>query len=229
MVDSPTPIIIIGRFLKKLRAKHAILKRAPWGGASRRISMYQRKDHFYKKAKEEGYASRAVYKLIEVQKKYRILKKGDQVLELGSAPGGWFKILAKEIGPKGHVVGIDRLPLKIPLPSNALFIQQDIEEPLKLEQTFDVILSDLSPDLSGIIFRDTYQSHELAKKVLSIAQKHLKQGGHLVIKIFPGKETVSLKQQLKQFFEELKTFRPEATRKTSSEIYFIALKKKAAI
>ena len=184
--------------------------------------MFERKDHFYKKAKKEGFASRAVYKLFEIQKKYRLLKKGDKVLDLGAAPGGWLEIAAKEVGGKGHVVGIDRLPLKIGLPSNATFIQQNIEEEFPKKMEFDVVLSDLSPDLTGIVFKDTYQSYELTKIVWGIAQKYLKENGNLVIKIFPGEEINKLKAEMRRFFKMLKIFVPEATRKTSSEIYLVA-------
>lgn len=184
--------------------------------------MFDRKDHFYKKAKKEGFASRAVYKLQEIQKKYRILKSGNRVLDLGAAPGGWMEITAKEIGPRGHVTGIDRLPLKIHLPPNATFLQQTVEADLKLEKSFDTILSDLSPDLTGITFRDSYQSYALAKLVWQIAQKHLKAKGNLVIKIFPGEETKMLQTELKKSFTKMQIFIPEATRKTSSEIYLVA-------
>ncbi len=191
--------------------------------------MYQRKDHYYKKAKKEGLASRAVYKLKEIQKKYRLIKKGDRVLELGCAPGGWFEEIAQEIGPKGELIGIDRLPLKIKLPPNAVFIQKNIEEGLSLDKNVDVLLSDLSPDLSGIPFRDTYRSYELALLVLCLTEKFLKGGGNLVLKIFPGEEAKKLQDKIKKSFESFKIFVPEATRKASSEVYWIGLKKRKGI
>lgn len=185
--------------------------------------MYERKDHFYKKAKKEGFASRAVYKLAEIQKKYRVLKKGGTVLDLGCAPGGWIEIASQEVGPKGKVIGVDRLPLKIKLPPNAIFLQKKMEEISEggLPGSFDTILSDLSPDLSGIAFRDTYQSFELAKLVWEIAKKYLKPGGNLVIKIFPGEETKAFQAELKKSFSKMQIFIPEATRKSSSEVYLI--------
>lgn len=185
--------------------------------------MYERKDHFYQKAKKEGLASRAAYKLLEIQKKFKIWKSGDSILDLGCAPGGWLQILSKEVGPKGRIVGIDRLPLKIAVPLNVIFIQRDFEEGFDFDASFDAILSDLSPDLSGIPFRDTYRSYELALLVWRQAQKRLKKRGHMVIKMFPGAESEKFKRELKKHFERIATFIPEATRKTSSEIYLIGL------
>jgi len=184
--------------------------------------MYEQKDRFYKKAKEEGFASRAAYKLIEIQKKYRIFRPGNRVLDLGAAPGGWMQVAAQEVGTKGEVVGVDRAPLKIGLPKNASFIQKKIEEIGEDLGLFNVLLSDLSPDLSGISFRDTYQSLELAKLVYQIAQKNLKPGGNLVIKIFPSVEADQFKMAIKKSFEAIRVFVPEATRKTSSEFYLVA-------
>lgn len=185
--------------------------------------MYERKDHFYKKAKKEGFASRAAYKILEIQQKFRIWKKGSLILDLGSAPGGWLQILSKEVGEKGLIVGVDRAPLKINLPDNVRFSQTDIHSPdLTFEQSFDCILSDLSPDLSGIRFRDTYLSFEIASRVFALAKQFLKKNGNLIIKVFPGEEVDRLKSEMKKYFERFATFIPEATRKTSSEVYLVA-------
>lgn len=184
--------------------------------------MYERKDHYYKRAKKEGLASRAAYKLLEIEKKFKIWKKGDQILELGAAPGGWLQILAKAVGPKGLVVAIDLLPLQTATPGNVTFHQKNFLEVSLAEKSFDLILSDLSPNLTGISFKDTYQSFELAKQVWKIAENCLKKGGHLVLKIFPGEESQLLKQELKTAFQTLSTFIPEATRKGSSEVYLVA-------
>lgn len=190
--------------------------------------MYERKDFFYKKAKKEGLASRAAYKILEIQKKYKIFRSGEIILELGAAPGGWLQILSKEVGPKGLIIGVDLLPLKIQTPANVTFYQQDIEDEkfisfLKNQGLlFDGILSDISPNLSGIPFRDTYRSFELAQKVWKTARQCLKRNGKLVIKIFPGEESTALKKELKKDFNQLSTFVPEATRKESSEVYWVA-------
>lgn len=185
--------------------------------------MYERKDYFYQRAKKEGFASRAAYKLLEIQKKYRILKAGDTLLDLGCAPGGWLQVAARIVGPKGKVIGVDRLPLKLGLPANARFIQKNIEEAGSELPEADVIFSDMSPDLSGIAFKDTYQSFELLNTVWKIAQEKLKNGGHLLAKIFPGPEAQMLQNEIKTHFKMLKRSSPRATRKTSSEIYLLAI------
>ncbi len=186
--------------------------------------MFERKDHFYKKAKKEGLASRAAYKILEIEKKFKIWKKGNSILDLGSAPGGWLQILSQEVGPHGFITGIDRSPLKIAPPQNVDFIQKELFDPtLTFDRQFDSILSDLSPDLSGIRFRDTYRSYELAVRVWELAKLFLKKKGNLVIKVFPGEEMELLKKEMKKAFDRLVTFIPEATRKTSSEVYLVAI------
>ena len=188
--------------------------------------MFERKDHFYRKAKKEGHLSRAIYKLEESQKKFKILKRGDAVLELGSAPGGWLQFLAEIVGPQGCIVGVDRLPLAFQPPKQVIFFQKKFEE-IRAEdlptQKFTVILSDLSPDLSGITLTDQQRSFELAHLVWEWTQKFLKPNGHLVLKIFPGEEADRFTRELKKSFQRFIRFVPEATRKSSSEVYFVAL------
>ena len=125
--------------------------------------MYERKDHFYKRAKREGKASRAAYKIEEIQEKYRLIRTGDAILELGAAPGGWMQMLVRWIGPKGLLIGIDRAPLTIHPAGPVVFFQSDCNAPnlaaelkkiLGNKKGFNVIVSDLSPDLTGITFRD---------------------------------------------------------------------------
>ncbi|MBI5300264.1 MAG: RlmE family RNA methyltransferase [Deltaproteobacteria bacterium] len=194
--------------------------------------IYDRKDRYYQKAKKEGLASRAAYKLTEIQSKYKIIRSGSKVLDVGCAPGGWLQSLSKMVGPKGLLVGIDQLPLKIQTSPNTVFLQKNIEEEgLALEfqkilagaDFFDVIVSDISPDLSGIPFRDIYNSYELSLKVWKLANQFLKKGGNFVSKIFPGEETNKLKVEIKKNFKRFVTFIPEATRKTSNEVYLIGL------
>lgn len=186
--------------------------------------MYERKDHFYKKAKKEGLASRAAYKILEIEKKFKIWKKGSSILDLGSAPGGWLQILSQEVGPSGFITGVDRSPLKIAPPKNVDFIQKDVSDPeLTFHQKFDCILSDLSPDLSGIRFRDTYRSYELAMRVWELAKLFLEKKGNLVVKIFPGEENNSLQKEIQKRFQKFQIFVPKATRQASSEIYWIGL------
>lgn len=191
--------------------------------------VYKRKDHYYQKAKEQGLASRAIFKLEEIDRQYRLFDVGGRVIDLGCAPGGWLQYIAKKIGSSGKAVGIDLLKVKAQFPSSVTILQGDATDPkiqseaLKLlEGSADAVVSDLSPNLSGVRFRDNFLSYQLALTVLKVAKQFLKKGGNLVLKIFPGDELPNYKKELLLVFEEIKTFIPDATRKGSSEIYLIA-------
>ncbi len=191
--------------------------------------VYKRKDHYYQKAKEQGLASRAIFKLEEIDRQYRLFDVGGRVIDLGCAPGGWLQYIAKKIGSSGKAVGIDLLKVKAQFPSYVSILQGDATdakiqlEALKLlGGSADAVVSDLSPNLSGVRFRDNFLSYELALTVLKVAKQFLKKGGNLVLKIFPGDELPNYKKELLLAFEEIKTFIPDATRKGSSEIYLIA-------
>lgn len=191
---------------------------------------YERKDHFYKRAKTEGKASRAVYKLAELQRRFQLIKKGDVVLDLGSAPGGWLQEVSPLVGGTGRVIGIDILPLKISPPKSCQFIRGDLSDKASqqkimelAEGKIDVFLSDMSPNISGVAFADAYRSYELAMLALSVCKKLLKPGGNFVVKIFLGDELPQYVSELKKFFSEVRTITPKATRKTSSERYLVAL------
>src|SRR4030095_7859338 len=191
---------------------------------------YDRKDHYYRKAKAEGLASRAVYKLEEMDRRFRLIPQGGKVLDLGCAPGGWLQYAAKKVGPSGEVVGVDLLPMQAALPPQTTVLRGDASDPKiqkecldALKGAADAVLSDMSPNLSGITFRDQALSHQLAMTVLQAAKGMLRPQGSLLLKVFPGEETADLKKQLKQNFQEIKTYIPEATRKGSSEVYLAAL------
>lgn len=191
--------------------------------------VYDRKDHYYKKAKEEGKASRAIYKLEEIDRQFHLLKGGERVIDLGCAPGGWLQYLAKRVGSKGKAVGVDLLEVKASLPEFLTILRGDITDPKVQEECLrvlagpaDLVLSDMSPNLSGIRFRDHYESYQLAMTVLKVARKVLKPGGVMVVKIFPGDELKDYKRELEKSFAEIKTLIPQATRKGSTEIYLIA-------
>ena len=196
--------------------------------------VFVRKDHYYKWAKREGKASRAAYKLEELQERFRLVKEGATVIDLGCAPGGWMQELSKLVGKKGKVIGVDPLPLRISFPKNCVFIKGDAFEYDVLEmikklagKKVDAVLSDMSPNLSGVGFADSYRSFELATRALEFGRKLLKRHGHLVIKIFPGDETAELVEEMEKHFEEVGLHIPKATRKTSSERYLVAMRFKA--
>jgi len=191
---------------------------------------YDRKDHFYRRAKREGKASRAVYKLAELQRRFKLVKRGDAVVDLGCAPGGWLQELSPMVGGDGRVVGIDILPLTMGLPENCTFIEGDINDEGRLAEIeglvrgkVDAIVSDMSPNLSGIAFADAYHSYELAMRALEVADRMLKHGGNFVVKIFPGEEFAGFMRELKSKFGKVNTVVPEATRKTSSERYLVGV------
>ncbi|MFO1519874.1 MAG: RlmE family RNA methyltransferase [bacterium] len=191
--------------------------------------VYERKDHYYKKAKEEGLASRAVYKLEEIDKQFRLIPAAGKILDLGCAPGGWLQFLGKKVGTQGKVVGVDLLPVQAKFPPHVKVLRGDATQPeiqeicrKELDGPAHAVVSDMSPNLSGIRFRDNFESYQLALTVLKVARSFLREGGSMLVKIFPGDELNDYKKQLQESFSEIKTFIPKATRKGSSEIYLIA-------
>jgi 23S rRNA (uridine2552-2'-O)-methyltransferase len=190
---------------------------------------YQRKDRYFKKAKEDGLRSRAAFKLMEMNQRFKVFKKGSLVVDLGCSPGSWVQVAAKEVGPFGHVIGIDLEALPPFAEKNVTFILGDIREErtrqlllADLGRKVDIVLSDMAPHLSGIKFQDHYNSYELAEQALQLCKVVLREGGDFVVKIFPGEELDLFKGNLKNAFAQIKTFIPDATRKTSTEIYLVA-------
>lgn len=211
--------------------------------------MYNRKDHYYKKAKAEGRASRASYKLEQIQAKFRVIKKGDRVFDLGCAPGSWMEVVSEMVGENGFVVGIDLLPLKIQLRKNMCYVQGDINDEVALKEigcgyaarnvlrstinvssratdqrmVFDVIISDMAPNTSGVSFKDSYLSYELDVQALEVAKKYLKTGGNFIAKIFQGEEVDIFRKELRAAFKKVETYIPDATRQGSKELYLVGL------
>ncbi|NQV00217.1 MAG: RlmE family RNA methyltransferase [Parcubacteria group bacterium] len=192
--------------------------------------MYKPQDHYFKKAKKEGYPARSVYKLQEIDEKFHIFKPGDLVLDLGCSPGSWLLYIEKVISSDGKVVGIDLKPITVP--SSAIFLQKNIFE-LKAEQIqnilqknnlpskFDVIVSDLAPATSGVKDVDSERSLELIKKAFSFIPPLLKKEGSFVCKAFESNDVHFLAKKVSLLFRFFKMFRPRATRKRSRELYII--------
>jgi 23S rRNA (uridine2552-2'-O)-methyltransferase len=194
---------------------------------------YKIKDHYYNKAKAEGHASRAIYKLEELHNRFRLFKTGDHILDLGCAPGSWLQYTGKAVGPTGKVVGIDRLPIKIALPPQVTFIQADLEESTPMEQVralmgngVNCVLSDMAPNTSGVKFVDQCRSVELGRLAWKWAQEILKPGGNLVIKLLYGEDATTLFKEIKPLFQKSQIFHTQATRKGSTEVYIVATGKK---
>lgn len=182
------------------------------------------KDSYYRLAKKEGYRSRASYKLLQIQERFRIIKKGDTIIDLGAAPGGWLQV-AKQISG-GKIIGVDLVRIK-PI-KDVIFIMGDFREEevrRKIEShvsKVDVVLSDASPKLSGIKSYDHARSIELAEAALQIAESFLRKGGNFVVKIFQGEEQSILLEKISSIFKNVKFYFPKATRKGSAECYIIA-------
>lgn len=187
---------------------------------------YNRQDIYYQKAKKEGYVARSAYKLIELDKRFGILKPGRKIVDLGCAPGGWLQVAE---GKMVNVVGIDLLPLHYQPGQNVTFIQGDFIDPANQQKIIsalggqsDWVVSDMSPNISGIKFKDLQASLELCESAYAFAKKILKKGGGLVVKIFPGPEMGNFKKKLTHTFQKITTVEAEATRKSSNEIYLVA-------
>ena len=187
-----------------------------------------RTDAFQRRARREGYRSRSVYKLMDIQKRSKIFRKDDTVLDLGAAPGGWSQIVLEYIGEDGKLVGVDLqhiLPLK-----GAQFLQGDIREPEtrkeleKLVPKADVVLSDMSPNLSGNYSVDQARSVELASFALEIASE--RKANSFVVKVFEGSDFQDFRKAVIDEFGSVRTLSPEASRKQSSEVYLIAKRKR---
>lgn len=191
---------------------------------------YNRKDSFYKRAKDEGHRSRAVYKLEEIDRKHKLLKDGMSVLDLGCWPGGWLEHSAKRVGVRGSVIGIDLVDTE-PLPfSNVRTLQGDIADSSTTERAlemnggqFDVVLSDMSPKLTGIREVDDAASVGLAEKAIYVAGSTLRHGGTIVIKVFKGAGTDTFVKTIRPMFNKLVRMELDSTRKSSNEFYLIGL------
>lgn len=190
---------------------------------------YNPQDSYFKKAKQEGYRSRAAYKLLELQQRYRILKAGDGVIDLGAAPGGWLQVAAKVVGPNGRVIGVDLESIQ-PLPErNIILLNGDIRSE-EIQRRIEAllggpahcVLSDLAPKLSGIRDADMARCLELNRTALAVARQLLKQGGVLLVKSFISDDLQLFTAELKQLFSTVQRTKPEATRQGSSEFYFFA-------
>jgi len=190
------------------------------------------RDHYFQKAKKEHFLARAYYKLEEIQKKYRILRAGHRVLDLGAFPGSWIQLAVAAVGPSGLVVGIDLKPIEHPFPKNVITFQGDIfdadfvETALRDHLPFDVVLSDMAPSTSGVKVADSARSALLFERAFRIADTVLKPGGTFLAKIFQGSEFHQLLSEAKKRYQQTRVVKPEASRKQSKEIYILALSQK---
>jgi 23S rRNA (uridine2552-2'-O)-methyltransferase len=190
----------------------------------------RKKDQFHRLAKQKGYRSRASFKLLQVAKRYRFMKRGDRVLDLGAAPGGWLQAARELVGERGYVLGVDKEPI-VPLHwHNAWAIVGDITQEAVVEQirsrgvsSFDVVVSDLSPNVSGVWEVDHARQIELARSALRIARVVLRPMGNMLVKVFQGGELKDFEIEMRLCFNRLRIVKPPASRAESAELYFLGL------
>jgi 23S rRNA (uridine2552-2'-O)-methyltransferase len=185
-------------------------------------------DPFVKQAQKDGYRSRSAYKLIELNDKDRLIRPGMRIMDLGSAPGGWSQVAGKLVGEKGRVLATDILPMD-PL-KNVDFIQGDFTEAAVVQQLldwlggakFDLIISDIAPNLTGIDSADQASSMYFLELALDTVSKTLKPGAAFVAKMFQGSGSDQYLKELRTHFEKVLIRKPAASRKESREVYLVA-------
>ena len=190
-------------------------------------------DHYSERAKKECYPARSVYKLKEAQKKYRLIRKGDQVLDLGCSPGSWLLYAAELTGKRGKVLGIDLKSVTIKIPSQVETLKADILtidrawiENEGLASRFNVVLSDMAAATTGNKMIDAERSYQLCQAALNIAQMALRPGGSFFCKIFQGEEFKKFSDSVRSRFKTHKIFKPQSSRKMSKEIFVLGMGKK---
>lgn len=185
-------------------------------------------DPYVRKAKQQGYRSRASFKLLELHEKDKLFRPGMRIIDLGAAPGGWSQVVSKIVGQAGKVFALDLL--EMPSIPNVTFLQGNFEEEaiynqlqaLMEGQKVDWILSDMSPNLSGVIAVDQPRIMRLADLAWHFAQEHLKEGGGLLIKVFQGEDFDLYVKNMRMSFEKLTIRKPNASRLASRELYVLA-------
>ena len=194
----------------------------------------RKKDYYYQKAKAENYRSRATYKLSQTAMKYHFIQRGDVVVDLGAAPGGWIQAARKIAGNRGFVLGVDLKPIA-PFPQEYVrTIIGDMTEPETLQQILeflprkaDVLISDASPNISGIWEVDHARQIDLAHQALQVALNILRPAGNFFVKVFEGDMLSDFIKTVEKHFEIVKLIKPKASRAKSSEMYLLAMKLKS--
>ncbi len=193
-------------------------------------AQYNRQDKLYHQAKADGYRSRAAYKLLEINKRFKIMNRGSRVFDLGCWPGGWLQIASQAVGDNGVVVGVDLVQVEPIYLDNVSTLQGDARDDSTIDSAlaiardkFDVLLSDMSPKLTGIREVDQAGTVGCAELALYVASQVLKSGGSFVAKVFKGSETDKFIRDLRSQFEKVVRTELDSTRKTSNEFYVIGI------
>ena len=192
-----------------------------------------RTDYYRRRAREQGYKSRAAYKLLEAVRKYRLVRPGDRVLDIGAAPGGWLQVACETVGETGKVVGVDLSEIRLHL-DNLSTLMMDVYDPATVSKVTgllggkaDVLLSDLSPKISGTWDFDHYRQVDLVIRSLDLGDEVLRKGGNAMLKVFEGERFMEAKRAAEQRYSTVVVMKPQASRKESSEMYLVCLNKRA--
>ena len=197
-------------------------------GSSRRWMHEHLNDEYVKKAQKEGYRSRAVYKLLEIIEKSQIINKGDKVLDLGAAPGGWSQVARKIVGKSGQVIASNILSIEEISGVNFLqgdFTKQSVyDELINLTEgsSIDIVLSDMAPNMSGQLSVDQPKSIYLAELAIDLAVKTLSKNGHFIVKLFQGDGFDDYVKNARKVFKKVPIIKPKASRPRSKEVYLLA-------
>jgi 23S rRNA (uridine2552-2'-O)-methyltransferase len=190
----------------------------------------RKRDYYYKKAKEENYRSRAAYKLLQAVRKYQFIKEGDVVVDLGATPGGWVQAARKIVGSEGFVLGVDLRPVEPFEEHNVRTIIADVNEEDTIQQILellprkaDAVISDVSPNISGIWEVDHARQMDLAQKGLNIALETLRLSGNFFVKVFQGDMLGDFTSKVKNHFQIARVVKPQASRGRSSELFILGL------
>jgi len=185
-----------------------------------------KKDLYRRLAKEQGYKSRAAFKLIEANEKYRFIKNGDLVIDFGSAPGGWLQVCSGLIGARGLAVGVDLAAVHLK-EKNVKTLTLNVHDPSVVDSLLavtgrkaDVVLSDLSPTLTGVWELDHTRQVDLTFRVLDLSEMLLRKGGNAFFKAFDGERSLEVRARLRSSFAFARPYKPPASRRASSELYF---------
>jgi 23S rRNA (uridine2552-2'-O)-methyltransferase len=190
-----------------------------------------KKDQYHRLAKDRGYRSRAAFKLKQMNEKYAFIERGDFVLDLGAAPGGWLQVAHQIVGNRGYILGVDKQPIdKLPF-ENVETAIADITDADALQaiesvcgsRKFEVVISDLAQNVSGVWEVDHARQIDLARGALRLALQLLRRSGCLLVKVFQGSELNDFRNEMKTHFHEFRIIKPPASRSESAELYFLGL------
>jgi 23S rRNA (uridine2552-2'-O)-methyltransferase len=191
---------------------------------ARPMCAYNPKDYYFKKAKENNFKARSVFKLEELDQKYKLIKTGQRILDLGCSPGSWSQYAAQKVGPSGEIIGVDLKAVDLTL-QNAKFFVGDVFDKNISENwgaiKFQIIMSDMAPSTTGNRFVDQTRSFELCIKTLELCDRWLEPHGHCVVKYFHGGDFSELKEAFLNRFEKFEAYRPKSTRQESKEIFLV--------